>query len=149
MKILIGVDDSTQSRDAVSTAFEFFGSNAEYTIASVGERVVSRSGAIFATGYPASTHLTGLDLANEYARAEMAAERAARKAQDSLPPETEASIESELGSVGQQLCRLAEEQASDVIVIGSQDKNVWQRLFDPSVGRYLIDNACCPVLVVR
>lgn len=54
-----------------------------------------------------------------------------------------------MGHIGESLCRAATEHKSDVIVIGSHDKSVWQRLFDPSVGRYLIDNAPCAVLVVH
>jgi len=54
-----------------------------------------------------------------------------------------------VGHAGKDLCRIATEHAVDVVVIGSHEKSAWDRLLDPSVGRYLIDHAPCPVVVVR
>ncbi len=146
MRVLVGVDDSAESRDAVAVAFEFFGPDAEYTIASIGKRG-STPGVIFAAGYPGNVYTKASELAEEFGVAE--AEALAVSAEQILPPDAEVAIEGELGHVGVQLCRLAEDEPSNVVVIGSHDKSVWQRLLDPSVGRYLIDNAPCPVLVVR
>ncbi len=50
---------------------------------------------------------------------------------------------------GGALCRLAEEQEADVLVIGASDKSVLQRLLEGSVMRHVIKHAPCPVLVVR
>jgi nucleotide-binding universal stress UspA family protein len=47
------------------------------------------------------------------------------------------------------LCRLAEEQAADVLVIGASEKNVLQRIFEGSVMRKVVKHAPCPVLVVH
>jgi nucleotide-binding universal stress UspA family protein len=47
------------------------------------------------------------------------------------------------------LCRLAEDQQADVLVIGASEKSVLQRIFEGSVMRKLVKHAPCPVLVVR
>jgi len=142
MKVLIGVDESRESRDAVKTSFELFGPNAEYTIANIAGRF--GTGVLFNVGYAPTGQLSAKYLTEQFAAAEETARGAAE-----LVPGGDVEIDAELGDAGVELCRLAEEQTSDVVVIGSQDKSVWQRLLDPSVGRYLIDHAPCPVLVVR
>ncbi len=50
---------------------------------------------------------------------------------------------------GDALCRLAEEQDADVLVIGASDKSVLHRILEGSVMRHVIKHAPCPVLVVR
>ena len=50
---------------------------------------------------------------------------------------------------GGALCRLAEEQQADLIVIGASDKSVIQRFLEGSAMRYVVKHAPCPVLVVR
>jgi nucleotide-binding universal stress UspA family protein len=47
------------------------------------------------------------------------------------------------------LCRLAEDQQADVLVIGASDKSILQRIFEGSVMRKVVKHAPCPVLVVR
>ncbi len=54
-----------------------------------------------------------------------------------------------VGAVGQTIGEHALESAADIIVMGSREHSIWDRIFDPSAGRYVIDNAPCPVLVVR
>ena len=101
-------------------------------------------------GYPSGSFATAAEMQAQFDAAQRAAHEATSHAVSALPPNvTHVTEEVDMGRIGETLCRVAEEDACDVIVIGSQDKNVWQRLFDPSVGRYLIDNAHCPVLVVR
>jgi nucleotide-binding universal stress UspA family protein len=47
------------------------------------------------------------------------------------------------------LCRLAEDQQADVLVIGASEKGLLERIFQGSVMRSLVKHAPCPVLVVR
>jgi len=144
MRILIGVDDSEESQHAVEVAHRFFG-DADYKIVSVGERTP-----LLVAGYPSGSFATAHEMQAQFDAAQRAAQEATSQAVAVLPPNVTHVVEEvDMGRIGETLCRVAEEDACDVIVIGSQDKNVWQRLFDPSVGRYLIDNAHCPVLVVR
>ena len=142
MKILIGVDDSTESHHAVEVAYKFFG-DADYTIISVGSRTP-----MLVAGYPTGSYGTAGDIQAQFDAAQRAAETATAAAAKELPAEHVVE-HVDMGRIGESLCRAAAEDNSDVMVIGSHDKSVWQRLFDPSVGRYLIDHAPCPVLVVR
>ena len=143
MKVLIGVDDSEESRHAVDVAFATYGPQAEYTIVSVGMRAP-----MFAAGYAGGSFATAEEIAATFSHAEGQATAAAAAAEERLPG-ADVDVEIPVGDVGSSLCTIASDDGSDVIVIGSHDKSAWQRLFDPSVGRYLIDHAPCPVLVVR
>ncbi|MCC5951518.1 MAG: universal stress protein [Acidimicrobiia bacterium] len=50
--------------------------------------------------------------------------------------------------VGPTLVRLAEEMDADVLVVGSEGKNLFQRLLVGSASSYVVRHATCPVLVV-
>ncbi len=141
MKVLIAVDDSAESRHAVDIAYQFFGADADYSILSVGDRPP-----IFVGGYGAGAMPTAADLTLQLDAAHGAAEDAVSHAVERLPG---AETDVEDGWAGSIICQFAEEHRSDVIVIGSHDRNFWLRLLDPSVGRHVIDHAPCPVLVVR
>lgn len=142
MNVLIAVDDTAESRHAVDAAYRFFGADAAYSVLSVGDRAP-----VFAGGYGAGAMPTAADLNIQLEAAHAAAERAVRDAADRLPGGVEADVES--GRAGVIICDYASEHDADVVVIGTHDRNFWDRLFDPSVGRYVIDHAPCPVLVVR
>ncbi|MEO6651850.1 MAG: universal stress protein [Ilumatobacteraceae bacterium] len=142
MDVLIAVDDSTESREAVTAAYGFFGSNASYSLISVGERPT-----LFIGGYGAAAMPTAADIEMQLNAARRTAEHAVSSAETSLPDR--AQIDVEVGDPARTICDFAAEQGSDIIVIGSHDRHFWERIFDPSVSRYLIDHAPCPVLVVR
>lgn len=139
MKVLIGIDDSQGSHDAVDTGFEYFGSGAEYLVVSVGERSPFYA-ALFSSGSVASAAQVKeqFDTANK-----------GTTALSNPAVRIELGRSFGVGHAGKDLCRIAADQSVDVIVIGSHDKSVWERLLASSVGRYLIDHAPCPVVVVR
>lgn len=141
MNVLIAVDDSTESRHAVDVAYQFFGPGADYSIISVGSRPP-----IFVGGYGAGAMPTASDLTLQLDTAHSLAEEAVSHAAERLPG---AETDVEDGQPGTIICQFAEEHRSDVIVIGSHERSFWLRLFEPSVGRHVVDHASCPVLVVR
>lgn len=141
MNVLIAVDDSAESRHAVDVAYRFFGPDADYSILSVGDRPP-----IFVGGYGAGAMPTAADLNLQLDAAHAVAEDAVSHAAERLP---DAQTDVEDGQPASIICRFAEQHDSDVIVIGSHERSFWLRLFDPSVGRHVIDHAPCPVLVVR
>jgi nucleotide-binding universal stress UspA family protein len=55
----------------------------------------------------------------------------------------------EVGDVARTICRVAEELAVDVIVVGSHGRTGLGRLFLGSVSEHVVRHAPCPVLVVR
>jgi nucleotide-binding universal stress UspA family protein len=142
MNVLIAVDDTAESKHAVDTAYRFFGPDAAYSILSVGDRPP-----VYVGGYGAGAMPTAADLNMQLESAQATAEQAATEAATRLPPGAE--TEAETGRAGVTICEHAAEHEADVVVIGTHDRNFWHRLFDPSVGRYVIDHAPCPVLVVR
>jgi nucleotide-binding universal stress UspA family protein len=142
MKLLVGVDDSPESRHAIDVAFDFFGPRADYTIMSVGE-----SRPVFSTAYSGGTFISATELHARFEAAEQTVLERARQAAQSLP--VDADVEVDIGHPGRALCDTATELGVGAIVIGSKDKSAWERLLHPSTGRYLIDHAPCPVLVVR
>jgi nucleotide-binding universal stress UspA family protein len=142
MNVLIAVDDTAESLHAVDTAYRFFGPDADYSVLSVGDRAP-----VFVGGYGAGGMPTAGDLTVQLEAAQAAAEHAAKDAAGRLPGGADTDVES--GRAGATICDHATENRSDVIVIGTHDRNFWDRLFSPSVGRYVIDHAPCPVLVVR
>lgn len=141
-KLLVGVDDSPESRHAIDVAFEFFGVNADYTVMSVGA-----TRPMFSTGFAGGTFASAVDLTASFDAAHQAALELAREAAASLP--VDADVDANVGHPGVALCDAADELGVDAVVIGSHDKNAWERLLHPSIGRYLVDNAPCPVVVVR
>lgn len=53
------------------------------------------------------------------------------------------------GEPGPELCRLAEEEAVEVIVVGSHGAGFLRRVLLGSVSHHLLQHAPCPVLIVR
>ena len=62
-----------------------------------------------------------------------------------VPCTTHAAV----GSVAQEIARLAEELSADLIVIGHRELSWLDKLVDSSVGQDLLTRAPCNVLVVR
>ncbi len=142
MRVLIAVDGSQESRDAVTAAYRYFGSDAEYSVLSVAHRPP-----VFVGGYGAALTPAATDLERQLDTLEQAARGAALDAQAQLPDS--ADVDVEVGHAGEAICDYATEHRVDVIAIGSHDKTIWERIFEPSVGRHLIDHAPCAVLVIR
>lgn len=144
VKLLIGVDESPESRHAIDVAFECFGANAVYTVASVGE-----TQPLFGIAHPGGTLASASELNRRFDVAERAAHERAQQAAESLPNDVDVEVDVVVGRPGNALCTAATELGADAIVIGSRDKTAWDRLVSASTGRYLIDHAPCPVIVVR
>ncbi len=143
LKILIAVDDTDESMDAARVAYDLFGPAPDYLVTNIGRMPT-------ASAYP-MTPSGGMpryvDLGAAVDKARVTATVTAMEAAKNL--EVDAAIEVATGPVGEAVCRIAEESGASVIVIGSHDRSIWARLFEPSVGKYVVDNAPCPVLVVR
>jgi nucleotide-binding universal stress UspA family protein len=141
MNILIAVDETKESVDAVRTAYRMFGSGADYVVVSIGAQPIHAIPPVPFGQVPRQL------IAADVAFAQRSAEAAAQAASDQLPPG--AAVETGIGSAGPIVCEIAEEQDTDVVVIGSHDRTIWERLLHSSVGRYIVEHAPCSVLVVR
>ena len=55
----------------------------------------------------------------------------------------------EFGDAASEICRVAEDEGFDVIVVGSHGAGFVKRVFIGSVSQHLLRHAPCPVLIVR
>lgn len=55
----------------------------------------------------------------------------------------------EFGDAASEICRVAEDDGFDVIVVGSHGSGFMKRVLIGSVSQHLLHHAPCPVLVVR
>jgi nucleotide-binding universal stress UspA family protein len=64
---------------------------------------------------------------------------------------TTATIEQrvEIGDPGSMLCLVAEELGADIVVVGSRGRGAIRRALMGSVSTHVVNNAPCPVVVVR
>ncbi len=143
MNILVAVDRSSESSDAAVAATTLFGEDHKYTFVSIAKYQSPDNGLGMGTRpdmLAIRDQVVDSAIVNA---AKLAIEHA--EAVDIDDP----AIAVEVGAVGPALCELAEQIGADVIVIGSKERSIWNRIFHPSAGRHVIDNAPCPVLVVR
>lgn len=143
MHVMIAVDGTEADDAAARTAVELFGTDADYTIVSVGSPTPLY--ALSPLGIaPAMLLLAAGDGPDAAAASEQhAVDAAAHAGLD------EVEVISTVGPPGPVVCELAAEHGADVLVIGSHERGWLERLFDPAVGQHIIDNAPCHVLVVR
>ncbi|MFT5269010.1 MAG: nucleotide-binding universal stress UspA family protein [Ilumatobacter sp.] len=143
MNILVAVDQEPESAEAAAAAKSFFGDDHHYIFLSIADFVTSA--AFMRVGYSLQT--AGLADEIEVHARETATAAAHKHAEQTGMPDREIAIE--VGSVGRTICEHALTSEADMIVMGSRERSLWDRIFDPSAGRYVIDHAPCPVLVVR
>lgn len=148
MKVLIAVDDDDASRDALSFASQLLSDDHEVVVINVARSTITPYGTIGGMGatYAGSPDLSAeVDLA-----AQERAERDARRVAAEAAAEIHADeLRVEHGDVGPAICRVAEEESADLVVLGTHDRSRWSRLWFGSVSDHVVKHAPCPVLVVR
>jgi nucleotide-binding universal stress UspA family protein len=149
-RVLIAVDATPESNDAAKFAYALFGEDADYLVLTVAD-----TSAMLGSALPlADPMLSGAgayvdpEVARETVETAMHdAESTAAEGAHQLHDHAERLVET--GAPADVICRVAEERAVDLIVIGSHDRNWFSRLITPSVRNHVVDHAPCPVLVVR
>ena len=66
-----------------------------------------------------------------------------------VPAEVRAHTRVEIGDPAETIVRVAEEEESDLIVIGSRGMSSFHNFFTGSVSSYVLKHAYCPVLVSK
>lgn len=66
-----------------------------------------------------------------------------------IPPEIKARTRVEIGNPGEVICDVAEELQSDLIVMGSRGFGTFRSMLVGSVSHYVLQQAHCPVLIVK
>ena len=148
MKVLIAVDDDSESHDAVEFAKRALAHDAEVIVLNVAQYAVSAAGTMgtFAMGAYGDAMLTTETHQRLAEEAELEAERTVEAA-GSLIDAKETRVAH--GDVGPTICSVAEEEGVDLVVLGTHDRSRWARLWFGSVSEHVLHNAPCPVLVVR
>lgn len=144
LRVLVAVDESHESRDAVEFATRILGENAEFVVLSVASipLVATAIADPFGGGYIPSASAEEV-VGGELHRAEDAADEAASEA--AAPVETRV----ESGDAAAEICRIAAEESFDLIVVGSHDRSWFSKLVSRSVRDHLVEHAPCPLLIVR
>jgi nucleotide-binding universal stress UspA family protein len=148
MKVLIAVDDSPESEDAIAFAKRVLPEDADVIVLNVAQYAVSAAGTMgtFAMGTYGDAMLTTETHERLAENAEAAAKRTVEQA-GSVLGAGETRVEH--GDVGPTICAVAEEESVDMVVLGTHDHGRWSRLWFGSVSEHVMHHAPCPVLVVR
>jgi len=144
-RILVGYDDGVLSQKALDTAIEL----AEYTKAEIFiVSAVDIPIIISSPGILPSDNISNNKqiFDNTLLYFEELHEQAAAKAREKGLRVTTRVLE---GNPGKSLVRYAEEIDADIIVVGSNNKGVLDRLFLGSVSNYVIHHARCMILLAK
>lgn len=154
MKILIALDDSDASHDAVQFANEMLDLDAAEGAARHEILILHVTRSVLPFAYVADP-LTGgivypeaLPMVMQAQAAEDASEEGAMN-EVAAEFEADSSVLIEHGDAGRTICVVAEEQKVDLIILGTRDRGAWSKLWHPSVSDHVVRHAVCPVLVVR
>lgn len=148
MKVLIAVDEDAESQDALSFAEELLPDEAAVIVINVARSTITPYGTIGGLGaaYAGSPTLS----AEADLRAQEIADREAAEVVERAGEALHAAERRvEHGDVGPTICRVAEDEGVDLVVLGTHDRSRWSRLWFGSVSDHVVRHAPCPVLVVR
>jgi nucleotide-binding universal stress UspA family protein len=145
-KALIATDGSDFAHDATVRAKELLDGNTEYMLLTVVPPPV----------LPVGAPVTGIETAPIATpeQADELTEAYKEEAQQSLDRTAQAfggqvDRRIEFGDPAAEICRVAEDEGFDVIVVGSHGSGFVKRVLLGSVSQHLLHHAPCPVLVVR
>jgi len=147
-KALIATDGSDYATAAATHAKELLHPSTEFTLLTVVPPPVMPVGAPV-TGIEAAPMMTP-ETSEELTEAfrEEAKENLERTAR-ALGGPADPNRRVEYGDAAAEICRVAEDEQFDVIVVGSHGSGFVKRVFLGSVSQQLLHHAPCPVLVVR
>lgn len=138
-KILVPVDGSEPSRRAVAKAAYLAGlSGARLTLVNVVDlnKQINSFEQVSTGGYvPSELKEDGYKLLAELMHG--------------IPGTVRAKALVEIGSPGETVVEMCEEQKFDLIVIGSRGQDAIQRFVMGSVSEYIMHHTTCPMLVVK
>ena len=158
-RVLIAVDGSDESVDAARVAHELFGDEAEYLVVNVSDPVADGLawGYVYPivppiAAYPVMLPVNDSPLAGSAAglgesAADEAEHRAAEVAGKANLDHAEAI--GDTGDAASAIVEAAHTHSADVIVVGSHERNWFDKLMKASVAKRVLHDATIPVLVVK
>jgi nucleotide-binding universal stress UspA family protein len=146
MKVLVATDGSDEAAVAAATAVRHLAGVESIVVVYVIEGTV-REGVV--AGFDGSVARDPTPAQASGGDAHADATKVIEKTIDALS--TDAAVERVIahGDAGRALCRLAEEHAVDFMVVGRQGHGRVRRALLGSVSNHVVNNAPCPVMVVR
>lgn len=147
MNVLIGTDGSDDAISAATRALPLLAVPDTLTVVCVTETTAIETAGLesgFGGGIASADEIEA-----EQAAAEAGAKDAVARTVAALTTNATVDQRIEVGDAGAMLCRLAEELAIDVVVVGSRGRGVIKRALLGSVSSHVVHNAPCPVMVVR
>jgi len=158
-RVLVAVDETEESVRAAEVAHRLFGEEAEYIAVNVAVMVTDPAtlpwwGAGWGVRYPIAYGSAWTYRSRDQsgiAAAETEVEGATDEARSVADRSglTGAEAVGEVGDPAEEVLRVAEERAVDVIVLGTHDRGWFDRLLHPSVTKDVVRRSETPVLVVR
>ncbi len=147
MNVLIGTDGSDDAINAATRALPLLATPDTLTIVCVTESPAIETAGL-ESGFGGGIASAG-EIEAEQAAVETAAMDAMARTVAALSTGATVVQRIEVGDAGAMLCRLAEETAADVVVVGSRGRGVIKRALLGSVSGHVVQHAPCPVMVVR
>jgi nucleotide-binding universal stress UspA family protein len=148
MKVMIATDGSEASVEAARRGISFFeAGEPEVTLLTVVPPTIEPL--MDATGFAGPVVTPGEIDAIKAANERHA--RAALEATDAALHEAPEHVHHEIvpgTDIGHAICQAAEQDGSDVIVMGSSTRGWFRRLFEGPTVHYVVDHAPCPVLLI-
>jgi nucleotide-binding universal stress UspA family protein len=133
MKIVVGYDGSDHARRALERASELVGGNGAITVVSVAAARV---------GGARSVGVAEAELGHASASLQEARDWLGRKG-------IEAETVEGLGDPGHEIVEAAKRSGADLVVVGTRNRDLLERLLLGSVSTDVVHHAPCDVLVVR
>lgn len=143
MKVLVAIDATPTSRDAIELAKELLPAESDAIVLNVA---IADAAALSPVGILAEAH--AFAAASDPVAADMAdpaAPAVVHRAADAL--DAEAVITT--GDPAERIIDTARTHGVDLIIVGTRDKGPVERFFTGSVSRHVLDHAPCSVLVAR
>lgn len=148
MLVLIAVDESPESHDAVEFARRVLPGDARVIVLNVAQYAVTAAGTMgtFAMGTYGDAMLTSQTQERLSQQSEVEANRTVEEASRQIEG-AEARVVH--GDAGPTICEVARDEEADLVVLGTHDRGRFGRLWFGSVSDHVMHNAPCSVLVVR
>lgn len=143
-KVLIATDGSDFAIAAARRALALLSREHSFTILTVGASGVPVSGLADPEGLGVLPDVAAAEEIQDQIDRE--AKDAAERTLDALGVEAKARVER--GDARVEICRVAEEEGFDLIVLGSHGSGLLRRVMMGSVSHHVLHHAHCPVLVV-
>jgi len=149
-RILLATDGSDTAIGSARFAIDLFGPSHDYVVLVV----VPPSPLVMAAGY-AAMGMEAIAAPPPDPEAESEAEHARLREADEVLTRTiealgiDAARRIAHGTPGPEICRVAEEEGFDVVVVGSHGAGLVRRVLVGSVSHYVLHHATSPVFVVR